>query len=73
MTMDYRALQTEILGSAECAPFVVTNEMPKDAGYAAKDAAIAELISAARPKVVTPHLSGSGEVSLAAAVLLGRM
>ena len=37
MTMDYRALQAEILGNAECAPFVVTNEMPKDAGYAAKD------------------------------------
>ena len=73
MTMDYRALQTEILGSAECAPFVVTNEMPKDPEYAAKDAAIAELISAARPKVVTPHMSGSGEVSLALGVPAGQL
>lgn len=68
MTMDYRALQAEILADGYCAPFIVTNEMPKDPEYAAKDAAIAELISAARPKVISPHLAGSGEVSLALGV-----
>ena len=71
MTMDYRALQAEILANGYCAPFIVTNDMPKDPEYASKDAAIAELISAARPKVVTPRPSGSGEVSLALGVPAG--
>ena len=45
--MDYRALQTEILANADCAPYIVTNEMQKDPDAYAKDAAIAGIISAA--------------------------
>lgn len=66
--MDYRALQNEILNgpkAAECLPFVVINDMPKDPDYRAKDQAIADLINAERlPKIVSKEI-GDGALSLA--------
>jgi len=53
------------LKSAECAPFVVTNDMPKDADYMAKDQAIADILNTGRaPKIVT-KLLGDGDIALA--------
>jgi hypothetical protein len=44
--MNYQALKAAILASADCAQYVVTNDMPKDLGYYAKDVAIAEIFNA---------------------------
>lgn len=72
--MNYIALQAEIMSgpkSAECAPFVITNDMPKDPDYKAKDQAIADLLNANRtPKIVNREI-GDGAVSLALGVPAG--
>lgn len=66
--MDYRALQNEILNGPKAAkflPFVVTNNMPKDPDYKAKDQAVADLINTDRlPKIVSKEI-GDGALSLA--------
>ena len=62
------ALQVEILSgpkAAECAPWVVTNDMPKDLNGYAKDQAIAEILTKGRaPKIVSREV-GDGAISLA--------
>lgn len=67
-------LRDEILTgpkAAECAPFVVTNDMPKDPGYMAKDQAIADILSAGRaPKIIKREV-GDGLISLALGVPAG--
>lgn len=62
--MDYAALRAEILSRPDCVPYAVTPNMPKDPDYAAKDRAIAQLISAGRTRIAS-RLVGDGEVSLA--------
>ena len=68
------SLQDEILtgpASAECAPFVITNDMPKDPDYRTKDQAIADILNAGRePKIVRMEI-GDGSVSLALGVPAG--
>jgi hypothetical protein len=44
--MNYTDLKAAILATAECQPYVITNDMPKDYDYAAKDAAIATIFNA---------------------------
>ena len=44
--MNYTALKTAILANADCTQYVVTNDMPKDRDYYAKDSAIADLFNA---------------------------
>lgn len=44
--MNYTALKAAILGNTDCTPYVVTNDMPKDLNYYAKDSAIAEIFNA---------------------------
>ena len=44
--MDYLALKNAILGSADCAAYIVTNDMPKDPDYLSKDQAIADIFNA---------------------------
>jgi hypothetical protein len=44
--MNYIDLKAAILANAECQPYVITNDMPKDLDYAAKDAAIATIFNA---------------------------
>lgn len=57
--------------AAECAPYVVTNDMPKDTDYRTKDQAIADLLNAGRePKIVSKEI-GDGAVSLALGVPAG--
>ena len=71
--MDYLALREEILSgpkAAHCAAHVVTNDMPKDPDYRAKDQAIADLISAGRTKIA-PRLVGTGEVELTLGIPAG--
>lgn len=54
--------------AAECAPFVVTNEMPKDPDYMTKDQAIADILNQGRaPKIVKREV-GDGLISLALGV-----
>lgn len=58
-------LRDEILTgpkAAECAPHVVTNDMPKDTDYMAKDQAIADILNAGRPptrRSAPGHIAGS--------------
>lgn len=72
--MNYSDLQAEILTgqkATECAPFVVTNDMPKDQDYKAKDQAIADILNDERaPKIVSKEI-GDGAVSLALDVPAG--
>lgn len=57
--------------AAECAPFVVTNEMPKDPDYMTKDQAIADILNQGRaPKIVKREV-GDGLISLALGVPAG--
>lgn len=67
-------LRDEILTgpkAAECAPYVVTNDMPKDPDYMTKDQAIADILNAGRePKIVSKEI-GDGAVSLALGVPAG--
>lgn len=44
--MNYSALKAAILANADCTQYVVTNDMPKDPDYYAKDAAIAAIFNA---------------------------
>jgi hypothetical protein len=44
--MNYTALKAAILANADCTPYVVTNDMPKDPDYYAKDSAIADIFNA---------------------------
>lgn len=44
--MNYAALKTAILANADCTQYVVTNDMPKDLDYYAKDSAIADIFNA---------------------------
>lgn len=64
-------LRDEILTgakAAECAPHVVTNDMPKDPDYMTKDQAIADLLNAGRaPKIIKREV-GDGMISLALGV-----
>lgn len=43
--MNYAALKQTILDNADCQPYIVTNDLPKDTGYAVKDAAIAAILN----------------------------
>lgn len=43
--MDYLALKQAILANANCAQYVITNDMPKDPDYYAKDSAIADIFN----------------------------
>ena len=67
-------LRDEILSgpkAAECAPFVVTNDMPKDLDYMAKDQVIADILNAGRaPKIIKREV-GDGLISLALGVPAG--
>ena len=67
-------LRDEILSgpkSAECAPYVVTNDMPKDPDYMAKDQVIADILNAGRaPKIIKREV-GDGLISLALGVPAG--
>lgn len=45
--MDYLALKQAILANSDCTQYVVTNDMPKDPNYYAKDSAIAEIFNTA--------------------------
>ena len=57
--------------AAECAPFVVTNEMPKDPDYMTKDQAIADILNQGRaPKIIKREV-GDGLISLALGVPAG--
>lgn len=61
-------LRDEILTgpkAAQCAPFIVTNEMPKDPDYLAKDQAIADILNQDRPAKITRKEVGDGLISLA--------
>ena len=67
-------LRDEILTgpkAAECAPHVVTNDMPKDADYMAKDQAIADILNAGRPPKIRQREVGDGLISLALGVPAG--
>lgn len=44
--MDYVALKAAILANADCAPYAITNDVPKDPDYYAKDSAIADIFNA---------------------------
>lgn len=44
--MNYANLKTAILANADCTQYVVTNDMPKDPDYYAKDSAIAGIFNA---------------------------
>lgn len=44
--MNYSALKAAILANADCTQYVVTNDMPKDPQYFAKDSAIADIFNA---------------------------
>lgn len=44
--IDYPALKAAILARPDCQPYVVTNDMPKDPDYYAKDKAIADIFNA---------------------------
>lgn len=67
-------LRDEILTgpkAAECAPHVVTNDMPKDQDYMTKDQAIADILNAGRaPKIIKREV-GDGLISLALGVPAG--
>lgn len=45
--MNYRALKAAILANADCTPYVVTNDMPKDPDYFEKDSSIAAVFNVA--------------------------
>ena len=68
------ALRDEILTgpkAADCAPYVVTNDMPKDPEYMVKDKAIADIINQGRaPKIIKREV-GDGLISLALGVPAG--
>ena len=67
-------LRDEILTgpkAAECAPFVVTNDMPKDPGYMAKDKAVADILNQGRAPKITKREVGDGLISLALGVPAG--
>ena len=44
--MNYIALKAAILANADCTPYVVTNDMPKDLDYFEKDSSIAAVFNA---------------------------
>lgn len=44
--MNYTALKAAILANADCTPYVVTNDMPKDPDYFEKDSSIAAVFNA---------------------------
>ena len=68
------ALRDEILTgpkAADCAPYVVTNDMPKDLDYMAKDQSIADILNQGRaPKIIKCEV-GDGLISLALGVPAG--
>lgn len=68
------ALRDEILTgpkAADCAPYVVTNDMPKDLDYMAKDQSIADILNQGRaPKIIKREV-GDGLISLALGVPAG--
>lgn len=67
-------LRDEILTgpkAAECAPFVVTNDMPKDPGYMAKDKAVADILNQGRAQKIIKREVGDGLISLALGVPAG--
>ena len=45
--MNYIALKAAILANADCTPYVVTNDMPKDPDYFEKDSSIAVVFNVA--------------------------
>lgn len=45
--MNYTALKAAILANADCTPYVVTNDMPKDPDYFEKDSSIAAVFNVA--------------------------
>lgn len=57
--------------SAECAPYVVTNDMPKDTDYRMKDQAIADLLNAGRIPKIAKREVGDGVISIALGVPAG--
>ena len=67
-------LREEILTgpkAADCAPYVVTNDMPKDLDYMAKDQSIADILNQGRaPKIIKREV-GDGLISLALGVPAG--
>lgn len=67
-------LRDEILTgpkAADCAPYVVTNDMPKDLDYMAKDQSIADILNQGRaPKIIKREV-GDGLISLALGVPAG--
>src|SRR5574337_1176851 len=55
--MDYAALRADILTgplAAQCAPYVILPDEPKDPDYAAKDQAVADLLNAGTQTAVRP-------------------
>lgn len=61
-------LREEILrgpNAQACAPFVVTNDMPKAPNCAEKDQAIADILNAHRPPSVGRREVGDGAIALA--------
>ena len=60
-------LREEILTgpkAAECAPFVITNDMPKDPDYMTKDQAIADILNQGRAPKIVSKLLGDGDIAL---------
>lgn len=67
-------LRDEILTgpkAAECAPYVVTNDMPKDPDYMTKDQAIADILNRGRAPKINHREVGDGAISLALGVPAG--
>ena len=67
-------LRDEILTgpkAAECAPYVVTNDMPKDPDYRTKDQAIADLLNDGRAPKIAKREVGDGVISIALGVPAG--
>jgi hypothetical protein len=61
-TQFLRALQTQILADAECAPHVHTNDMPRISSeeVRVKDAAVAQIISGKRTRLVSKTVTERG-------------
>lgn len=67
--MNYSALKAAILANADCASYVITNDMPKDPDYYAKDSAIADLFNApAGTRLVERFENAIGVMSAVGAV-----
>lgn len=53
--MDYATLRSRIQVEPACAPHIVTNDMPKDPDYLAKDQAIADILNAPAGTRIAEH------------------